>query len=85
MISGMNLSSRLEISLSLLVFSAQYNMIANGNIEVKTNETNSSSGKSPRSLIDNDMHIIKKRGMQIIGGLVKVDTVLYNFCFEFMF
>ena len=85
MISGTCLSSRFEISLSLLLFSAQYNMMANGSIVVKTNETNSRSGKSHRLLTDNDRHIIRNSGIQIIGGLVKVDMLLANFILEFIF
>lgn len=59
-------------------------MMTRGNIEVKINETNSRSGKSHRLLIDNDVHIIKNNGMQIMGGLVKDDMVFANFSFEFI-
>ena len=60
-------------------------MMANGSIVVKTNETNSRSGKSHRLLTDNDRHIIRNSGIQIIGGLVKVDMLLANVILEFIF
>ena len=55
-----------------------------GRIDANTIEINSIRGKSHRLFIDNTSEIIKNKGMQIIGGFVKVEIVLANLNFEFI-
>ena len=84
-ISGVYLSPRLEMSLSVPSFLAQYNMIAIGRMDAKIRETNSKTMNSDKSnpfgQNDNVKQIITNKGIVMIGGLVKVDTVsaIFNF------
>ena len=82
-INGMNLSWRLEMSLSVLSFLAQYTMIAIGKTEAKTRDMISRTMNLPKLNApfskDNTRHIIKNRGMHIIGGFVNVEIVFAIF------
>ena len=57
-----------------------------GSIEAKTIEINSSMINADRLNVpfskDSIIHIIKNRGMHIIGGLVIVEIVSAIFCFS---
>ena len=74
----------MEISLSLPLLSAQYKIMAIGNIDAKIIEINSKSGNSHKLLIDKVKQIIRNNGMHIIGGFVNVEIVFANLNFEFM-
>lgn len=76
-IRGMYLSDLFEMSLSVFSFFAQNSMIAIGNIEANISETTSRTMNFPKSnpsaVNDNVRHIIRNRGMQIIGGFVNAE------------
>ena len=72
------------MSLSFPVFLAQKRIMAIGKIEANTMEINSRAGNSHRLPHDNVIHIIKNRGIQIIGGFVKVEIVFANLNLEFI-
>ncbi|MBR0058700.1 MAG: hypothetical protein IJP99_05140 [Methanobrevibacter sp.] len=55
-----------------------------GNIEANTIEINSRVGNSQRLLHESVRHIIKNRGIQIIGGFVKAEIVFANLNLEFI-
>ena len=86
MIRGANLSSRFEISLSVLSFLAQKTMIAIGSADVKTSDMISHNANRPQSKLKlevkgvpldaSTIQIIENRGIHIIGGFVNVDIVL---------
>ena len=88
-ISGVNLSWRLEMSLSVLSFLAQNRMIAMGSMDANTNETASKTRNlaqsNPSLPNDNVRHIIKNNGMQMIGGFVTVEIDLATFNFSMFY
>ncbi|MBR0371242.1 MAG: hypothetical protein IJH63_11065 [Methanobrevibacter sp.] len=55
-----------------------------GNIEANTIEINSRVGNSHRLLHESVRHIIKNRGIHIIGGFVKAEIVFANLNLEFI-
>lgn len=76
-ISGMYLSERFEMSLSVPILFAHKSIIAKGSIEVNINDINSNVMnfevlKMPFSN-DNAAHIMINNGMHIIGGFVSVE------------
>lgn len=77
-ISGMYLSERLEMSLSVSSLLAQKRIIAMGSMDAKIIDTTSRTINSPKSNPDalNDImiHINVNNGMQIIGGFVNFET-----------
>ena len=74
-IIGMNLSVLFEMSVSVPRRFAQNNIITIGRIDAKIKDITSSTINSPIfSLIHK--HIIKNKGIQIIGGLVSVEIIL---------
>ena len=79
-ISGVNLSSRFEMSLSVLSFLAHRRMIAIGRADANINEISSriinfEKSNDPFSN-DNTKQIMKNSGMHMIGGLVNVEIIL---------
>ena len=60
-------------------------MIAIGKIDAKIIEINSKTGNSHKLSIDNVKQIIMNNGMHMIGGFVKVEIVLANLSFDFIF
>ena len=77
---GMNLSVLFEMSLSVPSFLAQNKIIAIGSADAKTIETNSKVIKLSKLYFKvNVTHIIKNKGMHMIGGLVNVDIVFAIF------
>ena len=81
--SGMNLSDRLDMSLSVPSFLAQNNIIAMGSMDAKISETTSNImnllKSNPPPLNEIITQIIKNNGMQMIGGLVNVEICLAIF------
>jgi hypothetical protein len=82
-ISGMYLSERFDMSLSVPSLFAQKRIMAIGRTDAKTRDMTSRTmnldKSNPPGVNDNVAHIIKKSGMQIIGGLVSVEIVLAIF------
>lgn len=82
-INGMNLSDRLDMSLSVPSFFAQNNMIAMGSMDAKISETTSNDMNLLKSntlpLNESITQIIKNNGMQMMGGLVNVEICLAIF------
>lgn len=60
-------------------------MIAIGKIDAKIIEINSKTGNPHKLSIDNVKQIIMNNGMHMIGGFVKVEIVLANLSFDFIF
>ena len=82
-IKGVNLSSRFDMSLSVLSFFAQNTIIAIGSIEANTIEIDSKRMNLAKLnwpfSNDNTIDIIRNSGMHMIGGFVNVDIALAIF------